>query len=484
MIARNHITQTLLLVIVLYTPSVVTAQSSTNADIGTILAQWHYPQYGWAVPRRIERPRASTSRILRGVLNLLQKNYVDDISVKHELQRTLDELTFTLLPHCVEAIIPIDKCNSSPRTCFMKSLRGITRNCELNDRTLFYIALKILMRGLDPYSELMDAEMFNELKVSTSGKFGGIGAVVSPRHGDYRVISCLDGQPAQNAGIQPGDVIEAVDGISIHGLVLLDVLRKVRGSVGSRIVLTIRGRKSRELREIQLRRKLIKIDAVKEPVTMDGISYIRIVNFQINTARNMRKAIRKILSTQQSPLRGIILDLRNNPGGLIDQAIAVADMFLDDSTITELRGRGPEMNRVFKAKPGSTKTLVPIVVLINRGTASAAEILAGALKGRSGVIVMGERSFGKASVQGVFPLPNGMAIRLTTAHYFTPDGQNIEKRGIVPDIIAKDHPKEFLTPKSYLAMKQRPREDPLVDKAYQELSATLAVSGPPFSNLY
>ena len=481
--ARAFFKHTALLILLL-TASVGFAQDSADTSEGPILTRWLESGYGWAWANEARRRGASAERVLKGVARLLEKNYVDKISLREELDRTIKELTFVLPPPCVEGIVPMSNCDGSPLSCFMKSLRGVSRRCDLSDRELMYMSLKILMRGLDPYSELMDAEMFDELKASTTGKFGGIGAVVSPKHGDYKVISCLDGQPAEKAGIQPGDIIEAVDGDKIHGLVLLDVLRKVRGPVGSQIVLTIRDNQTSAFRDYHLKRKLIKIDSVYKPVIINGIGYIRIVNFQINTAKQMSRAIRKVLKSQKSHLRGLILDLRNNPGGLIDQAIDVADMFMDASTITELRGRSREMNQVFQASERRTKTLVPIIVLINKGTASAAEILAGALKGRPGVLIMGERSFGKASVQAVFPLPNGMAIRLTTAHYFTPDGSNIEMKGISPDIVAEDIHREFLTPTSYIAMKERPQEDPLVGRAYQELSAALAVSGPPFSALY
>lgn len=298
--------------------------------------------------------------------------------------------------------------------------------------------MKILLRNLDPNSALMDANMVKELKISTSGRFGGIGMVVGAKHGDYVVISALDGSPAFRAGIKTGDKVLAIDGEPIHGLPLLEVLSKVRGPSGSRIRLTIESRDKGVTRQVTLRRRVIRIPPVRYEKLGGNVGYLRIINFQTGTAKAVRRALRRLFRDTPGGLKGLILDLRSNPGGLFDEAIKVADLLLSSKTITVVKGRLQRINREFRAKRNRTFPQVPTVVLINRGTASGSEILTAALRQRPDVVVMGEHSFGKASVQGVFLLGEGRALRLTTAHYYTPEGVDIDGKGIKPDIEVQD----------------------------------------------
>jgi carboxyl-terminal processing protease len=228
-------------------------------------------------------------------------------------------------------------------------------------------------------------------------------------------------------------VVLAIDGEPIHGLPLIDVLSKVRGRAGSSIGLTVRLRGSDEARRVTLRRQAIRIAPVRHRILPGGIGYLRIVNFQNNTASEVARALRQMTGSVKGGLRGLVLDLRDNPGGLFDQGIQVAELFVASGPLTLVRGREAGLNREFTATRRGAYSKVPIAVLINRGTASAAEILAAAVRSRPDAVVIGEPSFGKASVQGVYPIRDDMAVRLTTAHYYTPDGRDIDGRGIEPD---------------------------------------------------
>jgi carboxyl-terminal processing protease len=374
------------------------------------------------------------SKIFSASMELIKSYHVNTLSDRDLFRQTIDKLGLVLLPHCLENVEPSEDCAGSYETCFEEAIQAISERCKLDKDRLLLKALNIILRDLDPNSTLLDSSMINELKISTAGKFGGVGMVVTARNNGYVVIASFDGSPAQRAGIGAGDTILEIDGKPLQGLPLQEVLGMVRGPAGSMMSVVVKNSKTTAISSVRLRRKMIRIAPVRSLMFEEGIGYLRIVNFQENTGREVEKALLKMLDSSRYGLKGLILDLRDNPGGLFEEAIKVAGLFRPGSTITSLRGRNAQFNREFNAASRKTLPQIPIVVLINKGTASASEILAGALQGGSNVLVLGERSFGKASVQVVFPLSDGMALRLTTAHYYTADGRDIEGKGLEPDI--------------------------------------------------
>ncbi len=380
-----------------------------------------------------QKPPKNADRLFRDVIKLVKKNYVGEFSAEQSLRDTWNMLTLMLLPTCTENFKPTRICWDFPVRCYINLVETAAQECSMSSNRMLVTSLDFMLRHLDPYSGLLGPEMMRELKITTSGKFGGIGMSVAPGNGQYVVVAAFEGSPAQQAGIKSGDTVVAIDGDPIYGLPLPQILVKVRGRTGTRITLTIREHNTNTVREVSLRRKLIRIPPVRLKILHKKVAYIRIVNFQETTAREVKRALRSVLRSGKGSIRGIVLDLRDNPGGLFEQAIEVADQFMSHGTITVVKGKYRAINRTYNAERRGTFPHMPIAVLINRGTASAAEILAGALQARQDVLVIGERSFGKASVQGVFPLRDGMALRLTTAHYFTPDGRNINGIGIRPD---------------------------------------------------
>jgi carboxyl-terminal processing protease len=377
------------------------------------------------------------SKIFDDTVQLIRENYVEELSDTDIFLAPLWKVTLALLPHCVEGIeFPAD-CDGNPQDCLMAFVQGVTSRCKISRDRILRMVLNTLLTGLDPNSGVLDADMLKELSIGTSGKFGGVGMVVTAKDGDYVVVSPFEGSPAFKAGIQAGDTIVEIDGRQLHGLPLLDVLHKVRGPAGSVLSVAVRDSRSGAIRRVRLRRQVIHIPPVRYLNLGSGIGYLRIVNFQQDTAGEVRKILGRASVRGRDESKGLILDLRDNPGGLFDQAIEVADQFLPSGAITSIRGRNRQLNKEFLASPKAGYPRIPIVVLINKGTASASEILAGALQGRPNVEVVGEKSFGKASVQAVYPLRGGTALRLTTAHYYTADGRDIEGKGLEPDIMTE-----------------------------------------------
>ena len=371
-------------------------------------------------------------------VHLLRRHYVREIPDALLFDMPLKRMMMTFLPNCVEQIPDFDACSEEPATCFAQSIRSIASLCNIRQDRLVEIALNYILKDLDPNTGLLNETMLKEIKISTSGKFGGVGLVVASREGDYIVVSPFEGSPAHRVGIKPGEIVLEIDGASVQGLPLTEVLGKVRGPAGSTITFTLKDPKSGKIRHVRLRRKEIVVPPVRYGMPVEGIGYLRLVNFQESTYIETERALKQIMSRDAAALRGLILDLRDNPGGLFDQAIQVADLFLPSGVITSLRGQNDRLNREFRADSRAFVPRIPIVVLVNNGTASASEILAGALKGKPGVVLMGRRTFGKASVQAVFPLRKGLALRLTTAHYYTADGADIEGKGLEPDIKLED----------------------------------------------
>ncbi len=371
-------------------------------------------------------------------VHLLRRHYVREIPDALLFDMPLKRMMMTLLPNCVEQIPNFDECSEEPAKCFAQSIRSIASRCNIRQDRLVEIALNYILKDLDPNTGLLNETMLKEIKISTSGKFGGVGLVVASREGDYIVVSPFEGSPAHRVGIKPGEIVLEIDGGSVQGLPLTEVLGKVRGPAGSTITFTLKDPKSGKIRHVRLRRREIVVPPVRYGMPVEGIGYLRLVNFQESTYIETERALKQIMSGDAVALRGLILDLRDNPGGLFDQAIQVADLFLPSGVITSLRGQNDRLNREFRADSRAFVPRIPIVVLVNNGTASASEILAGALKGKPGVVLMGRRTFGKASVQAVFPLRKGLALRLTTAHYYTADGADIEGKGLEPDIRLED----------------------------------------------
>jgi len=303
----------------------------------------------------------------------------------------------------------------------------------VDEKKLVQAAIDGMLTSLDPHSNYLDAESYSNMRDQTRGEYGGLGIEVTSEDGVVKVISPMDDTPASKAGIKAGDYITAIDGQSVVGLALNDAVKQMRGKVGQSIVLSI-AREGEESKDITLTRQIINVKSVKDRVEGD-YGYLRISAFNEKTGQETQDAIRD-LQTKNPKMKGLVLDLRNNPGGLLDQAIDVSDAFLDGGEVVSQRGRDPKDVERHNARPGDMLKGLPIVVLINSGSASAAEIVAGALQDRHRAELVGITSFGKGSVQTVIPLRGGAdgALKLTTARYYTPSGRSIQKTGITPDL--------------------------------------------------
>lgn len=303
----------------------------------------------------------------------------------------------------------------------------------VDDKTLLENAIKGMLSNLDPHSAYLEPEDFAELQESTSGEFGGLGIEVGMEDSFLKVVSPIDDTPASRAGIQPGDLIVKIDGQPTKGLSLMEAVDKMRGKAGSKIVLTLL-REGGQPFDVELQRAVIKVKSVKSQLLDDGYGLVRISQFQINTGKDVGQALAKLRKDNNGKLRGIILDLRNNPGGVLQAAVEVTDHFIKKGLIVYTEGRIANSELRFNADPADASEGVPLVVLINGGSASASEIVAGALQDHKRGVLMGTDSFGKGSVQTVLPLNNDRALKLTTALYYTPKGRSIQAQGIVPDI--------------------------------------------------
>ncbi|MEE9103102.1 S41 family peptidase [Pseudomonas nitroreducens] len=303
----------------------------------------------------------------------------------------------------------------------------------VDDKTLLENAIKGMLSNLDPHSAYLGPEEFAELQESTSGEFGGLGIEVGSEDGFVKVISPIDDTPAAKAGIQPGDLIVKIDGKPTKGQSMNEAVDSMRGKAGSPITLTI-VRGGGKPFDVELKRAIIKVKSVRSQMLEPGYGYLRITQFQVNTGEETVKALTSLRKENNGRLKGVVLDLRNNPGGVLQSAVEVADAFLTKGLIVYTKGRIPNSELRFSADPSDPSDAVPLVVLINGGSASAAEIVAGALQDQKRAILMGTDSFGKGSVQTVLPLNNDRALKLTTALYYTPNGRSIQAQGITPDI--------------------------------------------------
>src|SRR5579863_3675749 len=304
---------------------------------------------------------------------------------------------------------------------------------DVSDEALVEGAINGMLVSLDPHSNYLNAKNFNDMKVQTRGEFGGLGIEVTMENGLVKVVSPIDDTPAARGGLKPGDFITHIDGEPVAGLSLNEAVERMRGPVNSDIKLTIR-REGRDPFDVKLTRAVVKIQSVKSHLEGPDIGYIRITSFNEQTDSGLQSAMKSLKAQAGDKLAGIVLDLRNNPGGLLDQAIAVSDDLLEQGEIVSTRGRHPEDGARYNARPGDITGGLPIVVLINGGSASASEIVAGALQDHHRAVLLGTRSFGKGSVQTIIQLPGRGAMRLTTARYYTPSGRSIQAKGIEPDI--------------------------------------------------
>ena len=313
---------------------------------------------------------------------------------------------------------------------------------EVNQSEIMDSAINGLLQSLDPYSAYMDPEIFKEMQTETKGEFGGLGIEVSMEAGVVKVISPIDDTPASKAGIKSGDYIVKVDGIQIQGKTLMEAVNIMRGPVGTNVDITIRRKGLKKAKNFTIKREIIEIQSVVSKFIDNKVGYLRLRAFNENSSNQLKKEIKKL--EKKKNLVGYIFDLRNNPGGLLSQAVKISDFFLDDGEIVSTRGRKSRENRKFFAKRGDQIRGKPLLVLINNGSASAAEIVAGALQDHKRAILLGEKTYGKGSVQSIIPLANKGAIRLTISKYYLPSGESISEIGVSPDIFVEEKGEEFV----------------------------------------
>ena len=347
------------------------------------------------------------------------------------------------------SVVCLDSVNSAEKDIYKKIdlfgevLEKINKEYvdEIDQSESMDSAINGLLQSLDPYSAYMSPEIFNEMQTETSGEFGGLGIEVSMESGVVKVISPIDDTPASRAGIKAGDYIVKIDDTQVQGKSLAEAVDLMRGPVGSGIELTIRRRGEKKALTFNITREIIQIASVKSDLLEDNIGYIRLTSFNDNSGKQIEKEIKKLEKNKK--VKSYILDLRNNPGGLLSQAIKITDFFLDNGEIVSTKSRKPSENRRWFAKQGDLTNGKTLIVLINYGSASASEIVAGALKDHKRAILLGESSFGKGSVQSIIPLKNDGAIRLTVAKYYLPSGKSISDVGVSPDIDISEETDDF-----------------------------------------
>jgi carboxyl-terminal processing protease len=333
---------------------------------------------------------------------------------------------------------------------------------EVDDAELIKESINGMLSSLDPHSSYMDAEQFTNMEVSTSGEYGGLGIEIVMEDGLIKVISPMDGTPAKRAGIEPGDKISHINGEAIQGMTISEAIDRMRGPAGAELTVTIIRGENKPF-DVTLERAVITVESVRWRTIDDDIAYLRISTFSRKTDGGLQKALASLKKDLGSNMKGVVVDLRSNPGGLLDQAVSVTDAFLDRGEIVSTRGRQPKDSKRYNARSGDLSDGKPIVILINGGSASASEIVAGALQDHGRATLVGTKSFGKGSVQTILPLNNGAdgALRLTTAKYYTPSGRSIHQIGIEPDVVV-----EFPTPDP--ESEETPR-DVQLDKAVELL---------------
>jgi carboxyl-terminal processing protease len=336
-----------------------------------------------------------------------------------------------------------------------------------DDSKLIEAAINGMLTALDPHSSYMNPKHFRDMQVQTRGEFGGLGIEVTMENGVVKVVSPIEDTPASKAGLMSGDLITALDKEQIQGLTLQEAVEKMRGPVNSPITLTIVRKGVEDPFDVKVTRDVIHINPVKYNAEGDDVGYIRVTTFNEQTTANLQKAIEDLKKQLGPKLKGYVVDLRNNPGGLLDQAISVSDAFLDQGAIVLTRGRNLEETQRSNARPGDMTDGKPLIVLINGGSASASEIVAGALQDHHRATIVGTRSFGKGSVQTIIPLGSNGALRLTTARYYTPSGRSIQAKGIEPEVVVEEELPEDLKKKA----------DDLATKGEANLRGHLKIEG-------
>ncbi len=334
-----------------------------------------------------------------------------------------------------KGVLPLDELSA-----FTEVFASIKKDYveEVSDKTLLENAIRGMLTGLDPHSSYLDEDDYKELREGTTGEFGGLGIEVGmSEEGFVRVITPIDDTPAQRAGVKAGDLVIRLDEKPVKGLTLHQAVKIMRGKVGEEIVLTILREGEQKPLKITIERDIIKVKSVRQRDLGNGFGYVRISQFQSRTGENLAEAIKKLTDENSGKLKGLVLDLRNNPGGVLNAAVDVSDAFIDDGLIVYTEGRIANSQMKFSATSKRLIDGAPLVVLVNGGSASASEIVAGALQDHKRALILGTRTFGKGSVQTILPLNSKSALKLTTARYFTPSGRSIQAEGIVPDIEIK-----------------------------------------------
>jgi carboxyl-terminal processing protease len=309
---------------------------------------------------------------------------------------------------------------------------------SVQDKKLLEDAIHGMLAGLDPHSAYLDPESFKEVRIGTEGQFGGLGIEVTMENGFVKVVAPIDDTPAQRAGLKSGDLITRLDDTPVKGMTLNDAVKKMRGKPDTDIKLTVVREGEPKPLEFVITRAVIKITSVKSRMLEEGYAYVRITQFQSETAEALRRELSSLKEQADGPLKGLVLDLRNNPGGVLNGAVAVSDSFIRDGLIVSTKGRIDDSQLKFTATPSDYLDGAPMVVLVNEGSASASEIVAGALQDHRRAIVMGTKTFGKGSVQTILPMNNGAALKITTARYYTPNDRSIQATGITPDVLVED----------------------------------------------
>jgi carboxyl-terminal processing protease len=350
----------------------------------------------------------------------------------------------------------------------------------VDDHQLLQAAIRGMVSSLDPYSAYLDGEEYDEVKISSSGEYSGVGIEVSMEDEEVVVVSPFEGSPAAVAGIRSGDVIASIDGIPVNTTALADTIGRMRGKEGTSVKIGILREGSAEPLQFTLKRSRVELHSVKSELLEPGMGYVRISQFSETTGDDLDAALKDLRKRNGAALKGLVLDLRNNPGGVLEAAVSVSDTFLDSGVIVTAKGRTPESKFEMDATPGDALNGAPIVVLVNGASASAAEIVAGALKDNRRAKLMGRTTFGKGSVQTVIPLSGDRAIKLTTSLYYTPSGISINHRGITPDIELERDPK----PPSMPVPADAPllQRDAEVRRAVQELKVTIIGGASILSN--
>ncbi len=348
-------------------------------------------------------------------------------------------ITLTLLVFSLERVISSEEIYRGI-SMFTRVLDLVERNYVegVDSEKLMVGAIEGMLKTLDPYSAYLTPERYRELEIGTSGEFGGVGMEITVENGVLTVVSPIEGTPADKAGIKSGDQILTIEDKPTQGMSVEEAVRLLRGSRGSKVKLTIKTKDSNTVKEITLTRDIVHVKSVSTKILEGNIGYVKIRQFQENTSEELREDLSKLQKENKGAIKGLIIDIRNNPGGLLNQAVEVADEFLDRGIIVSVKGRGGTQDRDYFATKNGKSHPYLLVILVNKGSASASEIIAGALQDHKRAVIVGTKTFGKGSVQTIIKLEDGSGLKLTTAKFHTPDGKSIHKVGVTPDVVVEE----------------------------------------------